>query len=87
MEIYIDGGIRDGTDAFKALALGAKMVLVGRPALWGLTYNGKEGVKKILDILRTEFEHTLMLTGKLFLTLFYNCIPRCDKAMQKVICF
>lgn len=64
VEVYIDGGIRDGTDVFKALALGAKMTFIGRPALWGLSYNGEEGVKKILNILKTEFQHTLMLTGK-----------------------
>lgn len=64
MEVYLDGGIRDGSDVFKALALGAKMVFVGRPALWGLAYNGEEGVKKVLNILRNEFEHTLLLTGK-----------------------
>lgn len=65
MEIYVDGGFRDGTDVFKALALGARMCLIGRPALWGLACNGKDGVKKVLSILRTELEHTLMLTGKL----------------------
>lgn len=40
------------------------MVFVGRPALWGLTFNGEEGVKKVLTILRTEFENTLLLTGE-----------------------
>lgn len=64
MEVYIDGGIRDGSDVFKALALGARMVFLGRPALWGLTYNGEEGVKQILTILRKEFETTLLLAGK-----------------------
>lgn len=64
MEIYIDGGIREGGDVFKALALGAKMALIGRPALWGLSYDGEEGVKKMLSILRTEFDNTLALTGK-----------------------
>ena len=39
MEVYMDGGIRKGTDVFKALALGAKAVFFGRPALWGLSYN------------------------------------------------
>lgn len=65
IEVYVDGGIRDGTDVFKALALGAKMCLIGRPALWGLSYDGEDGVKKVLSILKTELEHTLMLTGKL----------------------
>lgn len=64
IEVYIDGGIRDGSDVFKALAIGARMVFLGRPALWGLAYNGEEGVKQILDILKKEFETTLLLTGK-----------------------
>ncbi|CAH1406690.1 unnamed protein product [Nezara viridula] len=63
VEVYLDGGIRYGTDVFKALALGAKMVFVGRPAVWGLTYNGEEGVKKVLDILGNEFDTTLALAG------------------------
>ncbi|KAJ8960748.1 hypothetical protein NQ318_020041 [Aromia moschata] len=62
-EIYLDGGIRDGTDVFKALAMGARMVFMGRPALWGLAHSGEEGVKKVLDIIRTEFDHTLGLSG------------------------
>lgn len=63
VDVYLDGGIRYGTDVFKALALGAKMVFVGRPAVWGLTYNGEEGVKKVLDILAQEFDTTLALAG------------------------
>ncbi len=39
VEVYLDGGVRQGTDAFKALAIGAKAVFVGRPALWGLSYD------------------------------------------------
>ncbi|GJQ67426.1 hypothetical protein Trydic_g8287 [Trypoxylus dichotomus] len=63
LEIYLDGGITDGTDVLKALALGAKMVFVGRPALWGLAYGGEAGVKKVLDILKKEFDFALALTG------------------------
>ena len=62
-EVYVDGGIRKGTDILKAIALGAKMVFVGRPALWGLAYNGKEGVTKTLDILRKEFDSVMSLSG------------------------
>lgn len=72
LEVYIDGGITDGSDVFKALALGARMVFVGRPALWGLSYNGEEGVKKVLSILKKEFETTLLLTGKLNFAHFKN---------------
>ncbi|XP_022911547.1 2-Hydroxyacid oxidase 1 [Onthophagus taurus] len=63
VEVYLDGGVTDGTDVFKALALGAKMVFIGRPTLWGLACNGEEGVKKILEILRKEFDFALALTG------------------------
>ncbi|RZF48782.1 hypothetical protein LSTR_LSTR008131 [Laodelphax striatellus] len=63
MEIYLDGGIRQGTDILKALALGASMVFVGRPALWGLAHSGEQGVRRVLDILRNEFDTALALTG------------------------
>ncbi|CAH2007211.1 unnamed protein product [Acanthoscelides obtectus] len=63
VEVYVDGGVTQGTDVFKALALGAKMVFMGRPALWGLTYAGEAGVKKILNIMKGEFESTLAISG------------------------
>lgn len=62
-DIYLDGGIRCGIDIFKAVALGAKMVFIGRPALWGLAHSGEEGVKKVLDILITEFKDSCALAG------------------------
>lgn len=62
-EIYIDGGIRTGIDVLKALALGAKAVFIGRPVIWGLSYNGEEGVKQILKILRKEFDLAMALSG------------------------
>lgn len=49
-EVYVDGGIRRGTDVFKALALGARSVLVGRPVLWGLAVDGTQGVRHVLEI-------------------------------------
>ncbi|XP_028043353.1 hydroxyacid oxidase 1 [Bombyx mandarina] len=63
VEIFLDGGVSTGTDVYKALALGAKMVLVGRPALWGLTVGGQAGVQRMLQILRTELEYTLQIAG------------------------
>ncbi|XP_075978734.1 hydroxyacid oxidase [Anticarsia gemmatalis] len=63
VEVYLDGGVLTGTDVFKAIALGAKMVFVGRPALWGLTVGGQAGVKRMLDIFRTELEYTLQIAG------------------------
>jgi isopentenyl diphosphate isomerase/L-lactate dehydrogenase-like FMN-dependent dehydrogenase len=62
-EVYLDGGIRRGTDVLKALALGARAVLVGRPILWGLAVDGASGVQRVLEILRTELERALQLAG------------------------
>jgi 4-hydroxymandelate oxidase len=63
-EIYCDGGIRRGTDILKALALGARAVLVGRPVLWGLAVNGAEGANDVLEILRKELELAMALSGR-----------------------
>ena len=63
MPILLDGGIRRGTDAMKALAMGAKAVLVGRPILWGLAAAGQQGVEKALSILREELDTAMALSG------------------------
>lgn len=62
-EVYVDGGIRRGTDALKALALGARAVLLGRPALWGLAANGQQGVARVLGLLGEELELAMALVG------------------------
>jgi len=62
-EVYVDGGVRRGTDVLKALALGARAVLVGRPPLWGLAVGGEEGVTRVLQHLRLEFDLALALSG------------------------
>jgi isopentenyl diphosphate isomerase/L-lactate dehydrogenase-like FMN-dependent dehydrogenase len=62
-EVYLDGGVRTGPDVAMALALGARAVLVGRPAMYGLAFGGGKGVQQVLDILRDEFENTLALLG------------------------
>jgi 4-hydroxymandelate oxidase len=62
-EILVDGGIRRGTDIIKALALGARAILVGRPVLWGLAAAGQDGVEQILAILQREFDTALALCG------------------------
>ncbi len=62
-EVYVDGGIRRGTDVVKALALGARAVLVGRPVLWGLAVDGEAGAREVLDRLREELERALALCG------------------------
>ena len=62
-EVYVDGGIRRGTDILKAVALGARAVLVGRPILWGLCVDGERGVGRVLELLRSEFELAMALAG------------------------
>ncbi|KAL0935729.1 (S)-2-hydroxy-acid oxidase [Colletotrichum truncatum] len=61
--VHIDGGVRSGTDIFKALALGAQCVWIGRPMIWGLAYDGEAGVTKVLDIMYGEFKRCMQLCG------------------------
>ena len=62
-EVYVDGGIRRGSDVLKALALGARAVMVGCPVLWGLATGGAQGVAGVLDVLRRELLEALALCG------------------------
>jgi isopentenyl diphosphate isomerase/L-lactate dehydrogenase-like FMN-dependent dehydrogenase len=63
LEVLIDGGIRRGADVVKALALGARAVLVGRPPVWGLSVAGEAGAQRVLELLRDEIELALQLVG------------------------
>jgi isopentenyl diphosphate isomerase/L-lactate dehydrogenase-like FMN-dependent dehydrogenase len=63
-EVYLDGGIRRGTDVVKALALGARAVLVGRPLFWGLAVDGDRGLIRLLKILREEVESAMAICGR-----------------------
>jgi 4-hydroxymandelate oxidase len=63
MPVLMDGGVRRGTDVVKALLLGARAVLIGRPVLWGLAAGGQAGVEHVLEILRDEVVRTLALMG------------------------
>jgi 4-hydroxymandelate oxidase len=63
-EVYLDGGIRRGTDVLKALALGARAVLIGRPLFWGLAVDGEAGVQAVLRMLRDELEMAMGMCGR-----------------------
>lgn len=63
LEILMDGGIRRGTDILKALALGARSVLIGRPVIWGLACDNEQGVTNVLNLLCEEFKIAMTLSG------------------------
>ena len=62
-EVLLDGGIRRGTDVIKALALGARAVLLGRPVVWGLAAAGESGARRVLELLRAEVDLAMALCG------------------------
>jgi pre-mycofactocin synthase len=64
VEVLLDGGIRRGSDVVKALALGARAVMIGRAYLWGLAANGQAGVENVLDVLRGGIDSALMGLGR-----------------------
>jgi L-lactate dehydrogenase (cytochrome) len=64
VEVLLDGGIRRGGDVVKAIALGARAVMIGRPYLWGLAANGQAGVENVLDILRSGIDSALLGLGR-----------------------
>ncbi|HEX4655099.1 MAG TPA: pre-mycofactocin synthase MftD [Mycobacteriales bacterium] len=64
VELVMDGGVRRGSDVVKAVALGARAVMIGRPYLWGLAANGQAGVENVLDILRNGIDSALLGLGK-----------------------
>jgi L-lactate dehydrogenase (cytochrome) len=62
-EVFVDGGVRSGVDVFKALALGARGVLIGRPWIWALAGGGSQGLTELLATFQREFEVAMALTG------------------------
>jgi L-lactate dehydrogenase (cytochrome) len=76
IEVLLDGGVRRGADVVRALALGARAVMVGRPYLYGLGAGGQAGVRRVLDILAGEVDHTLALVG----------VPRAGDLDRTVVC-
>jgi isopentenyl diphosphate isomerase/L-lactate dehydrogenase-like FMN-dependent dehydrogenase len=63
LQVFVDGGIKRGSDVFKAIALGADAVGIGRAALFGLAAYGQDGVEKVLDILQDELYTTMQMCG------------------------
>ena len=76
-EVLVDGGIRRGTDVLKALALGAKAVLIARPYLWGLALGGEAGVRQVLEMLRAEIDCAMTQLG-------VAAIARVDRSLVAV---
>ena len=64
VEVLLDGGVRRGSDVVKALALGARAVMIGRAYLWGLAANGQAGVENVLDIFRGGIDSALLGLGR-----------------------
>jgi 4-hydroxymandelate oxidase len=62
-EVILDGGIRRGADVLKAIALGARVVQVGRPLVWGLVVDGEDGVRDVLNLLQDELDLAMALAG------------------------
>ena len=71
-EVLLDGGVRRGGDVVKALALGARAVMIGRPYLWGLAADGQAGVENVLDVLRSGIDSALLGLGR---TSVHDLVP------------
>lgn len=63
VDVLMDGGVRHGTDVLKALALGAKAVLIGRPMIWGMTVGGEAGVARVIELMTEQLVRAMRLTG------------------------
>ena len=63
LEVYLDGGVRRGTDVLKALALGARAVCIGRPIFWGLGAGGEQGVMRMMELITGELRSAMGLCG------------------------
>uniref|UniRef100_A0A3B3UJ97 (S)-2-hydroxy-acid oxidase n=1 Tax=Poecilia latipinna TaxID=48699 RepID=A0A3B3UJ97_9TELE len=77
-EVFMDGGVRRGTDVLKALALGAKAVFIGRPVLWGLACQGEEGVTELLELLKEELRLALALSCRSISEVSRSLVRRAD---------
>ncbi|MCH7547714.1 MAG: alpha-hydroxy-acid oxidizing protein [Planctomycetes bacterium] len=87
MPVILDSGIRRGTDIFKALALGASAVAIGRPYIWGLAAAGQSGVEQVLDILDAELIHIMRLAGTTSIDrITSECVMQAPIASGRVRC-
>jgi 4-hydroxymandelate oxidase len=76
VEVLVDGGVRRGTDIVKALALGARAVLIGRPVYWGLAVGGSPALVRLLGILRAELLVALAMCGQTDARAVQQCVVR-----------
>ncbi|XP_054615943.1 hydroxyacid oxidase 1 isoform X2 [Dunckerocampus dactyliophorus] len=83
-DVYLDGGVRRGTDVIKALALGAKAVFIGRPVLWGLACEGEQGVIKVLQLLKDELILAMALAGCRSLSEVNRSLVRSVKVTSRI---
>ncbi|TRY75587.1 hypothetical protein TCAL_00529 [Tigriopus californicus] len=81
-ELYLDGGVTQGTDVLKALALGAKMVFLGRPVIWGLAHSGQSGVEQTLRLIKGELDSAMALSGCTTLKSVYQDLVICPKSLM-----
>ena len=82
IEVLLDGGIRRGSDVVKAVALGARAVMIGRASLWGLAANGQAGVENVLDIMRSGIESALLGLGHASIHAAQPRRPRDPRGLQ-----
>ena len=76
-EVYLDGGVRRGTDVLKAIALGARAVLIGRPLFWGLAVGGEAGLRRVLEILRDELDLAMAYCGRATISSIDRSLVEC----------
>lgn len=78
-EVFLDGGVTQGTDILKVLALGASMAFIGRPVLWGLSAGGEFGVKNVIQLLKKELDLAMALAGCSTLTDVDGSLVLCEE--------
>ena len=79
LEVYLDSGVRRGQDVLKALAIGARAVLIGRPVFWGLAVDGEVGVRRVLQTLRVEFDCAMAYCGR-------TSVAQLDRSLVSLPC-